>query len=227
MPSYVTGDTFTILAADSGRGLRSPKRHDLTVRTFSRKSLAALASSFIDSRYSIRSMPEYKHEALTTASPLRTRQVYGHDLGCAGESDPMKWKQEIGRRLQSARVAKLRPDGKKWSLEDLSKATDGLLSKSRISNYEQGVREPGPREASILADVLGVSAAWLLCLEDDMDKEETEFFRNWKALPENERRGFARRIAALALAYMEPLPDEKLQHIPKTPKIKARKSAKS
>lgn len=56
MPSYVTGDLLTITAACVGRGVLSPSLHDKTVRGLTPKSFAAFWSSFIFSRYSIKSI---------------------------------------------------------------------------------------------------------------------------------------------------------------------------
>jgi len=116
----------------------------------------------------------------------------------------MNYKQEIGRRLKDAR------DKKNLSLEALSKATDGKLSKSRISNYEQGKRMPGPEEANILAAALGVDAAYLMCLQQVFTAQAIALMRNWSALPEKDRNDYFRRIEVLALAYREPVPDERL-----------------
>jgi transcriptional regulator with XRE-family HTH domain len=63
-------------------------------------------------------------------------------------------------RIRSARL------GKNLSLQDLSELTLGMLSKSRISNYEQGIRKPSAEVACILAEALDASPAWLLGLED-------------------------------------------------------------
>ena len=53
------------------------------------------------------------------------------------------------------------------SLADLASRTR-TLSKSRISNYEQGIRRMGIEEALELSVALGtVSAIYLLCLDDD------------------------------------------------------------
>lgn len=41
------------------------------------------------------------------------------------------------------------------------------LSPARISNWEQCTRSPGPLEAKLLAEQLGVSASYLLCLTDN------------------------------------------------------------
>lgn len=86
-----------------------------------------------------------------------------------------------------------------------------MLSPSRISNYEQGLRLLKPREARILGKALDADPAYLMCLEgDDMLPDEVELLRNYRALPEKERKAYSRRIGALALVYKEPVPDEKL-----------------
>ena len=67
----------------------------------------------------------------------------------------------IGLRLRDERHRQ------KISLSQLAALTDDILSKSRISNYEQGIRRMGIEEAVILGRALGgVSPAYLLCLED-------------------------------------------------------------
>lgn len=72
----------------------------------------------------------------------------------------MELTQKIGQRLRAARQAQ------GLSLSDLSSRT-GSLSKSRISNYEQGIRRMGLEEAQELALALGsVTATYLLCLDD-------------------------------------------------------------
>lgn len=133
----------------------------------------------------------------------------------------MDYKVEIGKRIRAARELK------NWSLEELSQATGGKLSKSRISNYEQGTRMPGPAEANTLASALGVDAAYLMCLQQVFTTQAIEMLRNWMALPEKDRLAYFRRIEVLALAYREPVPDEKLSPgwtAPKKPvkKIKSR-----
>ncbi len=67
----------------------------------------------------------------------------------------------IGLRLRAARHAR------KLSLSELAALTDGAYGKSRISNYEQGLRRLSVEGAHALADALGnVSAAQLLGLEE-------------------------------------------------------------
>jgi transcriptional regulator with XRE-family HTH domain len=72
----------------------------------------------------------------------------------------MELTKRIGQRLRAARQAL------GLSLADLSSRT-GSLSKSRISNYEQGIRRMGLEEAQELALALGtVTPTYLLCLDD-------------------------------------------------------------
>jgi transcriptional regulator with XRE-family HTH domain len=73
----------------------------------------------------------------------------------------MELTRKIGLRLREARQAQ------KLSLAELARRTNAL-SKSRISNYEQGIRRMGLEEAQELSTALGtVSATYLLCLEDN------------------------------------------------------------
>jgi transcriptional regulator with XRE-family HTH domain len=84
----------------------------------------------------------------------------------------------IGLRLREARRAQ------KLSLSELSARTGGALSKSRISNYEQGLRRLEIEEAQALAAALWtVSAGYLLCLE-----EEQELLRCFRAADERGQR---------------------------------------
>jgi transcriptional regulator with XRE-family HTH domain len=68
--------------------------------------------------------------------------------------------QAMGSRLRAARQAR------GFSLSRLAEQTGGHYSKSRISNYEQGLRRMSVEAALALAEALGnVSAAQLLCVE--------------------------------------------------------------
>jgi transcriptional regulator with XRE-family HTH domain len=129
----------------------------------------------------------------------------------------MNYKQEIGRRIRESRTKR------GWSLEELAQQTGERLSKSRISNYEQGARMPGPAEVNILAQALGVDSAWLMCLQSVFTSQAIEMMRNWMALPEKDRNDYFRRIEVLALAYREPVPDEKLSTGWTSPKKQAKK----
>ena len=119
----------------------------------------------------------------------------------------MDYKKAAGRRLQAARQKK------GLTLDALSKATKGLLSKSRLGNYEQGIRMIGVEETLALAPVLGVNPAHLLCVDEEdgeMTPQEKDLLRDFRALPENDRADYSRRIGVLAMAYKEPVPDERL-----------------
>jgi transcriptional regulator with XRE-family HTH domain len=76
--------------------------------------------------------------------------------------------KQIGLRLRSARKAQ------NLSLAALAERTSSL-SKSRISNYEQGLRRMGLEEAKVLAAALRtVTATYLLCLENEGAMSERE-----------------------------------------------------
>lgn len=119
----------------------------------------------------------------------------------------MNYKKESGRRLKAAR------EDKRLTLAELSARLGGLLSPSRLGNYEQGTRTIGVQEALALGGVLGVQPAFLLCVdvgEAEMTQQEIELLRNYRALPERDRAEYSRRIEVLAMAYKEPVPDERL-----------------
>ncbi len=88
--------------------------------------------------------------------------------------------KRIGQRLRAARHEQ------KLSLSDLSSRTNSL-SKSRISNYEQGIRRMGLEEAHELSVALGtVTPTYLLCLDDKdplspQERQLVEYFRQTDA----------------------------------------------
>jgi transcriptional regulator with XRE-family HTH domain len=68
--------------------------------------------------------------------------------------------KKIGARLRAARHAQ------GLSLAALAARTN-TLSKSRISNYEQGIRRMGIEEATELAEALGgITPSYLLCIDN-------------------------------------------------------------
>jgi transcriptional regulator with XRE-family HTH domain len=102
----------------------------------------------------------------------------------------------IGARLREAR------HGLGLSLSELAART-GCYSKSRISNYEQGLRRMGLEEAVILANALGtVSPTWLLCLDDSpaFDTEETEVIARYRAADDHGRARLRELAESLAVA---------------------------
>jgi transcriptional regulator with XRE-family HTH domain len=81
----------------------------------------------------------------------------------------MTLNKQIGQRLRSARLAH------KYSLAELASRTR-TLSKSRISNYEQGIRRMGIEEAQEISEALeGITPAYLLCLDDTSPLSEEEW----------------------------------------------------
>ncbi|HAU1758230.1 TPA: helix-turn-helix domain-containing protein [Legionella pneumophila] len=75
-------------------------------------------------------------------------------------------KQEIGKRILEARKAK------GLTLKALGELAGGL-KQTRLTNWEQGVRTPGPEEIKQLAQALDVSPAFLMCLSDDKPLKQT------------------------------------------------------
>jgi transcriptional regulator with XRE-family HTH domain len=131
----------------------------------------------------------------------------------------MNYKKESGRRLREAR------EDSGLTLGELSKRLGGVMSPSRISNYEQGIRMLGVREAIAIAPILGVEPSFLLCVDigdGEMTTQERDLMRNFRALPERDRNDYARRIEVLAMAYREPVPDEKLSAAVRTGPKKSR-----
>lgn len=104
--------------------------------------------------------------------------------------------KKIGQRLRAARHAQ------GLSLADLSSRT-GLLSKSRISNYEQGIRRMGIEEAQDLALALGsVTPTYLLCLEDsDPLSAEERTLVDWYRRADPRGREVVLRIAETQALY--------------------------
>ncbi|HAT2030671.1 TPA: S24 family peptidase [Legionella pneumophila] len=76
-------------------------------------------------------------------------------------------KKEIGKRILEARKAK------GLTLKALGELAGGL-KQTRLTNWEQGVRTPGPEEIKSLARALDVSPAYLMCLSNEMQRQETK-----------------------------------------------------
>ncbi|HAT9718716.1 TPA: helix-turn-helix domain-containing protein [Legionella pneumophila subsp. pneumophila] len=79
----------------------------------------------------------------------------------------MNIKEKIGQRIMNERKAK------GLTRKALAELT-GELKISRINNYERGDRTPGPTEIKLLADVLEVSASYLMCLTDNREGKMTK-----------------------------------------------------
>ena len=76
-------------------------------------------------------------------------------------------KKEIGRRIFEARKAR------GLTLKALGELA-GDLKQTRLTNWEQGTRTPGPEEIKQLAKALDVSPAFLMCLSDDIQIKKTK-----------------------------------------------------
>ncbi|HHO2138349.1 TPA: LexA family protein [Legionella pneumophila] len=76
-------------------------------------------------------------------------------------------KKEIGKRILEARKAK------GLTLKALGELAGGL-KQTRLTNWEQGVRTPGPEEIKSLARALDVSPAYLMCLSDNQLLKEAK-----------------------------------------------------
>ncbi|HAT4697454.1 S24 family peptidase [Legionella pneumophila serogroup 1] len=79
----------------------------------------------------------------------------------------MNIKEKIGQRIMNERKAK------GLTRKALAELT-GELKISRINNYERGDRTPGPTEIKLLANVLEVSASYLMCLTDNREGKMTK-----------------------------------------------------
>ncbi|HAT1987225.1 TPA: helix-turn-helix domain-containing protein [Legionella pneumophila] len=79
----------------------------------------------------------------------------------------MNIKKEIGKRILEARKAK------GLTLKALGELAGGL-KQTRLTNWEQGVRTPGPEEIKSLARALDVSPAYLMCLSDERQLREAK-----------------------------------------------------
>ena len=107
--------------------------------------------------------------------------------------------REIGERLRYARHSK------GLSLGQISALTGGALSKSRISNYELGIRGMSVEAARLLADALGTcTPAFLLCVEDHLNltADEIDLIQTYRAtdakgqaLVRKKANGEAQRVA--------------------------------
>lgn len=76
-------------------------------------------------------------------------------------------KKEIGKRIFEARKIK------GLTLKTLGELTGGL-KQTRLTNWEQGIRTPGPEEIKLLAQALDVSPAFLMCLSDEKLSQKTK-----------------------------------------------------
>lgn len=140
-------------------------------------------------------------------------------IGC------MDYKKESGRRIRELR------ENRDWSLQDLSRRTKDVLSRTRIQNYEAGERMVGPHEAVILAAALGTKPAYIMGVDDiqlPITPQEEALIKNWRKLPENERMHYFRQIEQLAITWSDAhVTDAAVErHYTPRPKVIAHKRVK-
>lgn len=154
-----------ILCACFGLGVRSLRRHEATVRGVTPPiSIAAALSSPRTDKNSvsvIMSKSIYTNRVILQLVSSNFLHKKLNDNRTSTEEDAsMDFKMESGRRLRRAREAK------NLKLAELAALVDGV-GVSRISNYEQGLRLMRQPEAIKLAQVLDVSPAYLMCIDED------------------------------------------------------------
>lgn len=113
----------------------------------------------------------------------------------------MSIKVEAGRRIKAAREAK------GLTLKDVEKLLPGITF-NRLSNWEQGRNMIGVAEAKKLAPVLGVTAAYILTLEDKpAEPQEKVLLDNYR---NSDPRGRAHisRVAEQELQYSIERPND-------------------
>lgn len=208
MPAYETLPLVrsTILAAVRLRGTRSPYIQPMTVRGFSSKSVAASStpiermkvgkSSSVLMETNIPRIAEKMQALLATCLPRIGQLSQNQAVTLSG----VDYKKEIGARIRKGR------DAKGWTLAHLSRATGDRLTLKRINAYETGERMPGPSEAVILAQALGLRAAYIMVLDDiqlPITEQEERMVKFWRKLPEKDRMSFYRKIEQVSHAYAD------------------------
>lgn len=106
----------------------------------------------------------------------------------------MDTKTEAGRRIREAR------ERLGLKLKDVETAIPEI-SKSRLSNWEQGINMIGVDEAKKLAPLLHVSPGYILTVEDEIpDRRAKLILKYWNALDERGR-DTVLRVAESESAY--------------------------
>jgi transcriptional regulator with XRE-family HTH domain len=117
--------------------------------------------------------------------------------------DSMTLNKQIGQRLRAARQSH------KYSLSELAARTRSL-SKSRISNYEQGIRRMGIEEAVELSEALeGLTPTYLLCLDDNspFGRKELELIKQYRSTDDRGRETIS-QVAEAQARYASPFEDD-------------------
>lgn len=110
-------------------------------------------------------------------------------------------KQEAGRRIKAAREAK------GLILKDVEQLVPGITF-NRLSNWEQGRNMIGVAEAKKLAPALGVTAAYLLTLEDEPAEQREKALLDHYRNSDSRGRDHIFRVAEQESHYTVEGPDE-------------------
>jgi transcriptional regulator with XRE-family HTH domain len=107
----------------------------------------------------------------------------------------MDTKTESGKRIKAAR------EGLGLTLKDVCERTNGVLTPTRLSNWEHGSRMISVDEAKRLAPILETTAGYLLTLEDEPgDRRLQTLVTTYKMLDERGR-DTVHRVAEAQLPY--------------------------
>lgn len=116
--------------------------------------------------------------------------------------EEMNTKEESGSRIKRMR------EKRGLTLQQVSDATDGVISLSRLSNFEQGTRMVSVDAAKAIAAVLETTPEYLLTLTDiEPDPQEVALIELFRACDERGKMA-AFRVAEEQAAYSGGEPEE-------------------
>jgi transcriptional regulator with XRE-family HTH domain len=118
---------------------------------------------------------------------------------------------EVVRRLNRQIGARIRATRKKrgWSVRELSSLMDKAISAMMLNQYESGIRRPGVEQAILLGELLEVSPAWILCLDEHPppDDRERELIRHFRRTDERGRKLILQAASAILAMSVEKVSD--------------------
>jgi transcriptional regulator with XRE-family HTH domain len=129
--------------------------------------------------------------------------MYPKHMASSSRED-LALKAEVGKRIALARHAL------NWTQRELGLRVG--MAKNTIASYEQGTRLPGPTEATLLGEALGVSPAYLLVVDGDqmhLLEAEAELVRLIRMLPPEEQAKMRKLLEGRARLFARPVPINK------------------
>lgn len=130
---------------------------------------------------------------------------YRDHLHALNYREDMTTKEESGARIKRIR------EKRDLTLQQVSDATGGAISVSRLSNFEQGTRMMSVDAAKAIAPVLGTTPEYLLTLTDiEPDPQEVALIEFYRAC-DNRGKMAAIRVAEEQAAYAK---NDQIQEIP-------------